>query len=524
MPNSFAFVMLFLWPFLAVVAFRPLPLPSGIAAAVIGGYLLLPVKTEVDLPLLPTFDKHLSASIAALLLIAMAPTDRRAAVAGTGARRGAGEVLKGWIPGSTWARLCLGAMILGTLVTAMLNTDPVAYGPRVIPGLTLYDSLSAVLDNLMLILPFLIARRYFAAPDNQRQLMVVLVVAGTLYAFLALFEIRMSPQLNVWTYGFFPHTWIMHVRGDGFRPLVFLAHGLRLSLFLTVAFLGAVACARYLPRHNLRPAFVAVAALLFVTVFLTKSLGAFIIAVVFAPVAIFATLRPQLLFAAAVTAAVLTYPVLRGNDLVPVYRILSFAEQIDANRAASFHTRLYNEDILLEKANRKAVFGWGGWGRSRIYDEEGRDIGVTDGTWVILFGQGGWVLYLSVFGLLCLPVLLTAARQRRLKPDGVTVGLTLMLAANLIDLIPNSGLVPVTWLLAGSLAGRLEWQGRAVPEAEGAAAGPPERAATFAPARDSGAVQPPVDTPPGPAPEPAATPKPRSPYAPVLPGASGTRP
>ena len=61
----------------------------------------------------------------------------------------------------------------------------------------------------------------------------------------------------------------------------------------------------------------------------------------------------------------------------------------------------------------------------------------------------------------------------------MTVGLAMALTANLVDLIPNSGLSPVTWLLAGALCGRLEHQkvsGAARPE-EIADPGPPGRRA-----------------------------------------------
>src|SRR5437764_1120755 len=46
-------------------------------------------------------------------------------------------------------------------------------------------------------------------------------------------------------------------------------------------------------------------------------------------------------------------------------------------------------------------FGWGGWGRSRIFDQwTGKDISVTDGGWIIYFGVYGWFGYLCFFGLL----------------------------------------------------------------------------------------------------------------------------
>ena len=122
---------------------------------------------------------------------------------------------------------------------------------------------------------------------------------------------------------------------------------------------------------------------------------------------------------------------------------------------ASLDFRFRNEDVLLEHANEKPLFGWGGWGRNMVYDEKGRNISITDGKWVIIFGKDGWFGYLATFGLLTLPVMLLAIRRR----DDLTLAssaLSVALVANLIDLIPNSGLTPLTWLMAGAIAGRLE--------------------------------------------------------------------
>lgn len=47
-------------------------------------------------------------------------------------------------------------------------------------------------------------------------------------------------------------------------------------------------------------------------------------------------------------------------------------------------------------------------------------------------------------------------RSRQLNIDPVTAGMSVVMVANLIDLIPNSGLAPVTWLIGGALAGRYE--------------------------------------------------------------------
>ena len=109
--------------------------------------------------------------------------------------------------------------------------------------------------------------------------------------------------------------------------------------------------------------------------------------------------------------------------------------------------------MLLARANQKPIAGWGSWGRNRVYDPEtGRDLSVTDGLWVITIGSYGWFGYLAQFGLLTAPVLvLLRRRDHSLTP--ATTGLAILTAAALIDLIPNATLTPVTWVVAGSLAG-----------------------------------------------------------------------
>ena len=59
-----------------------------------------------------------------------------------------------------------------------------------------------------------------------------------------------------------------------------------------------------------------------------------------------------------------------------------------------------------------------------------------------------------MFGLLCGSVIRVwyhSATSGRY--DRWTVGMTLILAANIVDLIPNATLTPLSWLAAGALAG-----------------------------------------------------------------------
>ena len=74
MPNIIAYLALFIWPVVAILLFRLLPLQKALVWTIIGGYLLLPTATYIKFPMLPPIDKTMVASVPSLLLcLLMAP-------------------------------------------------------------------------------------------------------------------------------------------------------------------------------------------------------------------------------------------------------------------------------------------------------------------------------------------------------------------------------------------------------------------------------------------------------------------
>jgi hypothetical protein len=212
---------------------------------------------------------------------------------------------------------------------------------------------------------------------------------------------------------------------------------------------------------------------------ISRNVGALLIGMVLVPVALLAPVRLQLFVAAAIAVLVLSYPILRGADLIPTDRILEIASSYSEQRSRSLGARFTNEDRLLAHASERPLFGWSTWGRWRVYDETGQDITISDGAWVIAIAVGGWAGYIGQFGIFCLPLILFVFRRKRYSISLVTSGLCLMIGANLIDLIPNAGSSPVFWMAAGAILGRIELP-RAVTATAGdsgdAAEPPPERA------------------------------------------------
>jgi hypothetical protein len=320
----------------------------------------------------------------------------------------------------------------------------------------------------------------------------------------------MSPQLQKTIYGYSISGWRTNLREGGFRPFVFLEHGLYLAIFLAYTFLATLAYMRTQPAVR-RFRLIGAAVWLFVTLVLVKSLGALIIAVLLAPVILLFGVRMHLLAAALIAGLILTYPALRGANLVPTEQIITLAQKIDTARASSLAFRFRNEDLLLEKANQKPLYGWGGWGRSRVFDAKGRNVSITDGRWVIVIGLGGWARYIAEFGLLTLPIILLAFRRRAYEITLATSGLCLVLTANLIDLIPNATVSPITWLVAGALVGRLELQRIEARNAQPVLAVAPASRYSRSPAKPRPSEPPAPDPVPSSAATPAATPASASP-------------
>jgi hypothetical protein len=95
-----------------------------------------------------------------------------------------------------------------------------------------------------------------------------------------------------------------------------------------------------------------------------------------------------------------------------------------------------------------------------VFDvESGRDISITDGYWIITLGTFGLVGFIARFGLLGIAVFRAAGALRYaqgIREKEYLAALALIVAINIVDLLPNSTISPWTWLLVGALLGRAE--------------------------------------------------------------------
>ena len=452
MPNGFAYLMLALWPLVVMVMFRKMPIERALIWSILGGYLLLPPsQANLNLPMIPALDKVSIPNIMALIGCAFI----------------AGQRIEP-VPHSWLARLLLVILIVAPVATVLNNSEAIRFAVQEfqmlefvspqgveIPGLRPYDTFATVASQVIFLLPFLLARQFLATPRALRELLVALMIGGLVYSLPMLVEVRLSPQLNTWIYGFFQHSFAQMIRGDGFRPIVFLPHGLWLALFTMMAMFAAMALARATAPQE-RTALIVATLWLAVMLVLCRSVGPMLIAAGLLPLMLLAPSRVQLGVAALIGLVVLIYPLLRGSGMFPLETVLQWSEMFGAERAQSFRFRLENEEILLARAAEKPLFGWGTWGRNHVYDPMTGDmLSITDGHWIIVIGSFGWTGYLAQFGLLALPLVMLFLRFPA-RPASLAGPVALLLAANLFDLLPNATLVPLTWLLAGALLGHAE--------------------------------------------------------------------
>lgn len=437
------------FPLFALLLFAKLGRERGLIWTVVLGYLFLPENISYNIPLLPDYNKIMAVAVAVLLGAFLYGAPPQPGLRDLRPRNPQGPAEDPRIRFLILGLLAL--FCLTTLLIVQTNKGALVNGDVVRPGLRLPEVMGLIVRPLTSAVPFFLAWRWLHTREHHMALLQAVVLVGLFYSVLALYEIRFSPQINRMVYGYFPHSWLQHIRGGSFRPVIFLQHGLWLGFFQFTATVSAFAMARM--AGNVWKIFYFGAGVWLMAVLLVSSnLGAALLTFLFVPM-IFLPRKLQAWAALGVALIFLAYPAVRQANLVPNEAFLSQIAKLSTERAASLRFRLENEDTMLARAAEKPLFGWGHWGRWRVYNEEGQDLTVSDGLWIIMLGERGWTGYIGFFGLLTLPTLLLCLGRRRPDLSVAATAMALVGAGNLIYLVPNSALSPIGWLMAGAVAG-----------------------------------------------------------------------
>lgn len=419
-----------------MMLFILLPAHRALVWSVLGAYLVLPVSTAFEIPGIPPLDKMTISNLSILLCCILFVREK-------------------WLAALKDPAVVLLAVafVFSPFLTAFFNPEPLLYADRLIPAMTMYDAFAQAAINGITLIPFVAAYGLINNDQRRWQVIAILVTAALAYSVLMLIEVRLSPQLHRMIYGFFPHDFGQQMRAGGFRPVVFLGHGLLVAIFCAMAATAAIALWREARgRQKMRAGLIAfyLGALLI----LCKSLGALLLFFVFAPLVAFLRAKRVALLCATACMILTLYPAIRSAGIIPTAAISELTASFSEDREGSLGVRLSNEERLLERSAVKPLVGWGSWGRNRIYsDETGRDESVTDGAWIVVLGMWGWIGYIATFAMLCLGCI------RLFWKGGVRENATLASAAlcmvftvNLLDSVPNSSIRPFTWLMSGAIA------------------------------------------------------------------------
>lgn len=443
-----AFALIFWIPFGLSLFMRERPTRAGLHV-LIWGMMWLPEAAAFDFPLLPPLSKYSLSALCGLLGIYLWGKSRLRA-----ARFGRGYDLVAFL------------MMLGEVGTVITNQDPLTYGSWTsihLPAFTAYDGLSAaVRDFLELCLPLVLGRALVRSRKDLTEMMQIFVVAGLVYSLPILYELRMSPMLHQNIYGFQPRTdWSQNLRLGGYRPTVFMGHGLVVGFFMFLSTISAVALHKAGKRRlwgSVPMGFVV--GYLFVMLVLVKATAALLYAAAGFALIRFVSVKNQLRVCALLALIVVSYPFSRLTDVFPTQALLSAAGTFGADRVQSMQFRFDNEDILVLKGMERPVFGWGGFARERVYDADtGKDLVVQDGAWILLFGTHGILGFLCYYFILLMPIFATARRYRRVRDPverSLLASLCFIVVVCAVNTLPNMSLPNLQFFFAAALATLLE--------------------------------------------------------------------
>ena len=331
------------------------------------------------------------------------------------------------------------------------------FGTNMSENIDMYDSFSWSVNQIITWgMPYFIGRVYFTDAEAVRELAVGIFISGLVYIPICLFEIRMSPQLSKFLYGF--DAGFSGQRLGGWRPTGLMASGLMLGMWMTAASLCGVwlwytGSLKRVGRYKAGPLVLA----LVITTFLCKSTGALVL--LMAGLGLLVWIRyTKLAFPFLLLCAIpVVYPIIRVGGMWDGSQAVAWAKNsVGEDRARSLRFRFRNEDMLSAKRIKRAVWGWGRFGRSRILDENGKDISPTDGLWIITMGISGIVGLAAVTTIFILPGIRFWWRARATDwsdPSFAAIAaLSVILALYAIDNILNAMLNPVITVCMGAVA------------------------------------------------------------------------
>jgi hypothetical protein len=327
-------------------------------------------------------------------------------------------------------------------------------------GYGAYDGLSGTLNQVITWgIPYFMGRLRFGDLGGLKYLILALVIGGLIYTPLCLWEVRMSPHLHQTVYGFHQHSFLQTKRIGGFRPMVFMQHGLAVGMFMSMAALASFGLWITRSQRQLLGFPLGWATGLLVgTSVLCKSTGA----IVLMATGVLTLLASRYLKTSILLICALGLPVLYmtartvgGWDGQELVDLTAFVEP---ERSQSLQFRMRSEDGVWSLVQQdislgRARFNFASDGTSGLTKQ--RIIG--DGLWIIALGKFGVIGLMSLTVACVLPPLMFMKRwpaavwtQPTIAPAAVTA---IIIAFMVIDNLFNAMINPLFVVAIGALAG-----------------------------------------------------------------------
>ena len=322
-----------------------------------------------------------------------------------------------------------------------------------------YDGIAAIVyQTTRWGLPYFIGRIYFNDLQGMRELAIGIVVGGLLYAPLCWYELRLSPQLNYKIYGFYQYEFGQVRRYGGWRPIVFMQHGLAVALWMTNCAITACWLWWTGAKKSVMGIPMWLAALtLVVTAAWLHSVGAAVLLVLGLFVSLMTYYTRSSVWIILLSLAPVTYIACRVTGTWNPQGVARVIEGQDQRSGSSYSFRVLNEGILLNTALKRPVFGWGGWNRFRNEGQRNAVRGVPDQMWIISLGENGVIGLTAFAASLTLPVFLLLKRipvaNWRHPGAAPAAAIAVLLSLYMWDNLFNAMINPIFVLGAGALTG-----------------------------------------------------------------------
>jgi hypothetical protein len=428
MPNGIANLALVAWVPCVLVFFQCMRSSRAAIAAFLLGWMFLPCHA-VEFSGFIDITKGNVAGIGALLALLLMRRD----------------CLRTFKP--SWIDLPIAAHWLISVASLALN------------GFSPYAAMAGALNTFLTwTLPYLCGRLFLRDVGAMRELAIGLIIAGLIYMPLCWIELRMSPQLNVWVYGYRQHSFAQTIRFGGYRPTIFMIHGLVVGLFMAMSSVCCVSL--YLNRSwswlQTTHGKLAMFALLATTV-LCKSSGAIVLMFLGIAVLLMAKRSGMRLPLIGLFLAGPIYVFLRISNTISGESFINLIDGFNEERARSLSYRIRMETMMMDKAWLKPALGWGSQeGQFLVFDERGQQVSVPDSWWIIQFAANGMLGLAAFLSAILLPGIILVCKWpmkvwRRTAASSVFV-IVLCSLMWALDSVFNAASAPALLLILGGLS------------------------------------------------------------------------